>query len=129
MYQLLVLSLNHPPGTLSGTRVGVSPLPANRQPTPVANAPVGTEVHETFYIHGHFTAQIALYGIFLNFRSNLVEFFLGEILNLNFGLDSDRLANLSRGGCGDAIYRRLRNPRVLAIGYVYTSDSSHFTQP
>jgi len=129
MDQLLTLSLNHPPGTLSGARVGVGPLSANRQPTPVTNSSVGTEVHETFYVHGYFTAQVALNGIFLNFRSNLVEFFLGEIVDRNLGFNSDRLTNLLRGGLADAIYRRQRDPRVLAIGYVYAGDSSHFIQP
>src|SRR6056300_1591518 len=56
-HQLLAYRLT---GSLTGTRVSLGTLTAQRQSFSVPNAAVATEVHQTFDIHRHFSSQVAL---------------------------------------------------------------------
>src|SRR5436190_6739680 len=57
---LLFLAGDRFGGPFAGARVGVRALAANREPAPMPQPAIATEVHQTFDVHRHFAPQITL---------------------------------------------------------------------
>jgi hypothetical protein len=71
---------DRPSLTLMGPSIRMRALPPNRQPAPVPETSVATDVYETLDIHGHFGAQ----GTFdlvvaLDLLAKLVHIVIGQI--------------------------------------------------
>src|SRR3990167_5820823 len=67
---------------LTGTRVGLGTLTADRQTTTMTQAAIATQVHQALDFHVHFTTQVA-FGIHLGyFATQLLDLLVREIFNL-----------------------------------------------
>jgi hypothetical protein len=102
-------------------------LPAQRQPAPVADATVATEIHQTFDIHRNFASQITLDDKICDRRPELGDFRLCQIFNRRFRRNIGRAANLLRARSADTVNRSQRNHDVLIQRYVYACYTCHLS--
>ena len=78
----LLAADGHAPFAFSGPRVVFRVLTAHRQAPPVTYAPVASDIHQPFYIHGDFSPQVTLYFChFLNYLPNIIDLFVGKVLH------------------------------------------------
>ena len=122
------LLANRAPRTLAGARIGAGALAAQRQSTPVPDAAIGAEIHETLDVHGDGTAQVALDGLSGNGITHLFDLGLAEILDLRVRLDAARRADLARRAPADTVDCRQGNLGMLVrwnidSGYTGHSDT------
>jgi hypothetical protein len=61
-----LLSLDGATGSLAGTRIGPGTLSAQRQATTMTNTTEAAKIHQTFDVHGHFSAEVTLNHEFSN---------------------------------------------------------------
>ena len=91
----------------------------------MADAAVGAEVHEALDIHRHLAPEIALQIIFGGLGPQLVEFRLGQLIDLCAHSQTGRPANKPGAGWPDAINMGQGDIQMLVIGYVDARDTSH----
>ena len=92
-------------GPLAGPSVGARPLTSNRKRLPVSEAAIGSQIHQTLYVHGHLRAELAFHLAFtVNDFPDVIDFGFGEIIRLGIGIDIELREYAFRGGRPDAEY-------------------------
>src|SRR5438552_1046406 len=74
--------LNRATRALAGARIGTRALAAQRQATAMTQAAVGAQIDQTLDAHADFATQIAFDRELLHFGTNLLDFGLGQRLDL-----------------------------------------------
>src|SRR5690606_28065902 len=74
--------------TLAGSGIGLGALAPDRQAATMANAAVGTEVHQALDVHRHFTAQVAFHRHLADFVAQGVELILAQVTDLGGRTDT-----------------------------------------
>jgi hypothetical protein len=95
----------------------------------VTHPAVTTEIHETLDVHRNLSPQIALYGHFCNHIAQLRDLGLGEVLDLDCGVNAGYLAGNFGPAPANPIDMRKRDDHVLIYGNIYTGNTCHGRLP
>ena len=77
------------PRTFPGTGIVLSRLASHRQTSPVPDSPVAANLDQPLDIHGHFTAEIALYFIiFIDAVPQAIDFIFSQVTYPGIGVNS-----------------------------------------
>src|ERR1700674_286084 len=99
----LLLAGDGLPRTLATARVRARALPAYRQPTPVAHAPIAPDVHQPLDRARDLAAQVALdLEILLDLLAKFLDVVVGEVLHPRVRVDAGRLQQTLGRGPSDA---------------------------
>ena len=80
------------------------PLPTHRQTSPMPNAPVTTDVHETLDVHGRLSPKGTLdLEVAFDLATKPVHIVIVEVLSAAARIDTTRLDNLLRSCRTDAL--------------------------
>src|SRR5215469_16402401 len=111
---------------LSGPRVGVCALPANRKAFAVAQSAIATEIHQPFDAHRDLSSQVALDAIFsVDQLAHAQSFIVGQLMHSPLRWNADSVAYLSSLSPADAINVGEPDRNPLLIGNVDASDARH----
>jgi len=115
--------------TFSGSGVGMGSLSSNRQTPSVTQAPVTSDIHETFDIELDFFPEIALNPSFiLNNLADLASLFLGEVFDSGIDIHACLLTDLAGPGFSDSVDISQRNLDSFIVRNV-DSCNSHQLPP
>ena len=102
--QLLLLVCDGLLWTLSGSRVVLRVLAANRKASSVTDASVATDLSETLDVHSDFTAKVTFYHVILSDDfAELLDFFVGQVSAPCVCIDACLLDEHCCGCAADAI--------------------------
>jgi len=101
---------------LSGPGIGSCALSMEWQAASVANASIYAHIHQTFYIHRHFAAQIAFHRVRSNRGAQFLGVFLAQFPDWSRASDSRGITNFLCTGPAYSVYRGQRNFDMLVYG-------------
>jgi hypothetical protein len=79
----------------------------------MTNAAIATKVHQTLDVHRNLATQVAFDFELRDFRSQVCNLWLGQILNDRIRRNARLAANLLRASISNAVNRRQCNHDVL----------------
>src|SRR5215469_17011142 len=101
-------------------------LSADRQVPAMTESAIGAYFDEPLDVHRNFFAQIALYQTLgLNDRTDAVDLFLAEVLNLLHRIDLCLVEDASRARMTDPVNIGQRNIDVLLAGKIHACNTCH----
>ena len=112
--------------SLTGSRVGVRPLPAHGKIAPVAQPAVALDFDQAADVHLDLLAEIPLDApLGLDRLTQPVNLFLGQVLNL-LGIFVVRLdAERASAGLADSLDRCQTHPDALLRRKIHSSNTCH----
>src|SRR6185437_4235189 len=111
---------------LAGAGVGVGALTAHRQLLAMAQAPIGSQIHQPLDVDRHFAAQVALdHVVAVDRLADLQHFRIRELGHPALGGDMDLVHDLLGLGRPDAVDILKRDDHALVGGNIDACDSSH----
>jgi hypothetical protein len=110
---------------LASTRIRFRALSPYRQPAPVTQAAIGTEIHQALDIHGNRAAQVALNHDLGDLSAYLLDFGVSQVFHLGGGGDAGVGADGARPRAPNTIYGRQSHIDMLMIRYIYACNSGH----
>jgi len=117
-------------GTLAGTSVGLGLLPANGEPTTMAQTAIAADVHQALDVGGDFTTKITLnFVVIFNLSTDDINFISSEIVGIGFPINACRVENFEGHGPADAVDVGQRNIHALISRQIYTSYTCHSLYP
>src|SRR5579871_2465245 len=106
--------------------IGMGALSANRQVAAMTESTVGADFDETLDVHRNFLAQIALdQSLGLDDRTDAVDLFFAEVLNLLHRLDLGFVENARGARMPDAVNVGQRDVDVLLAGKIHACNTCH----
>ena len=101
---LLLLICNSTARALAGTGIRLRLLSADRKSSPVPDSSVASDLLQSLDIHRDVSAKITLdhYIKLFHRRTDLVDFFIGQIPDAGIRVDSGLSQNPVRGGTADS---------------------------
>ena len=106
-----------------GTGVGLGTLCANREATFMANTALGADVLQALYVLADLTAKLALDGVALSERTDLLLLVSREVAALTGRLDASLLEDVEGTGRTNAEDKRQRVRELLVVRERYTGDT------
>ena len=91
----------------------------------MARAAVAAKIHQAFYVHGNFAAEVTLNRQLGDLFAQLVHVAIGQIFDLRRCFYARSGTDFLRAGAADTVYRGQRDFGMLMIGNVYARNSSH----
>ena len=102
---LLFLLGNRPLRPLTRTCVRFRPLPPCREPAPMAQSAIGSDIHETLDVHDDLASEFAFNLVLsLDYMTQLGNLLLGQVGNPGILGDFRLLADFFRKRAADTIY-------------------------
>src|SRR5579872_2121326 len=128
--RLLLLSDGSLARSFARAGVGMGALSANRQVAAMTEPAIGADFDETLDVHRNFLAQIAFdQTLGLDDRTDAVNFFFAEVLNLLHRFDLGFVENARRARMPDAINVGQRDVDVLLAGKIHACNTCHSMTP
>jgi hypothetical protein len=97
----------------------------NREAAPMPYAAVTPQVHQAFYVHGNFAAQVALHKKLCNLRTYAFQLRLADILDPHITCNVGCAQNGPGTRSADTVNIRQGNFYLFVIRNIYTSDAGH----
>src|SRR5690625_523135 len=112
--------------TLASTRVGLARLATDGEAPAVAQATVGTDIHEPHDVQLDFTAKVAFDLVLgLDNAADAYYFILGKVLDPGIRVHVCLFEDHARAGGAHAVDVRQRSLDALLTGKIDPCDSSH----
>ena len=124
----LFLSGDGPPGSFSGSRIGLGSLSPHGKSTNVALATVASDIHKALDIGLDLTAEISLdLVVVLDDRRNLAYLLLGEVSDPGIAANPNRREDTPRAGKPDPMDMRQRVFQAFLRRDIDACNSGHWS--
>src|SRR5215203_1728398 len=119
----------HPARALAAARVGLGSLAPHRQAAAVAQAPVGADLHQPFYVLGALAAEVSLDLALLDRFTQTHDLVLGQVFDQRVGVDLRLGEDLLRGRATDPVDVAESDFDPFLNGDVDACDACHMPWP
>ena len=112
---------------LTGARIGMRALSANRKTLTMAQTAIAAQVHQTLYVHRNFATEVAFdFVVLVDVFADFQDFAFGQRVDALCRIDSDAGANLKSVRRSDSKDITQRYVQRLCRRNVYACNTSHF---
>src|SRR4029453_10193710 len=123
---LLLLARDRLGLALTGARIGVRALAADRKAPAMAKPAVAGEIHQPLDVHRGLTAKVTFDGVLaVNGFTNVQNFLIGQVLDALVGRDAELLRDLLGRRLADSVNVGQRDFHALVGGDVHPGNTSH----